>query len=69
MPKRTITGLRINTLWCKRCGICIHYCPREVFVAGEDNLPRVGALDRCTGCRLCEYWCPDLAIEVLIDDE
>lgn len=68
MPKKTINEVRINYLWCKRCGICVHFCPRQVFSADDDKQPRVQALDRCTACRLCEYWCPDLAIEVLTDE-
>ncbi|MFP3960254.1 MAG: ferredoxin family protein [Spirochaetaceae bacterium] len=66
--KRTVVELRIDPAWCKRCGICVHFCPRGVLVADEQNLPHVESLDRCTGCRLCEYWCPDLAIEVRTDE-
>jgi len=46
----------------------VHFCPRQVFSAGDDKLPYVQDLDRCIACRLCEYWCPDLAIEVLTDE-
>ncbi len=68
MPKRTVIEVRVDSAWCKRCGICVHFCPRDVLVSDEHNLPRVQALDRCTACRLCQYLCPDLAIEVRTDE-
>ena len=51
--------------WCKKCGICIEFCPRKVYERGEDGYPVVAQPDNCTNCRLCEYRCPDFAITVL----
>jgi len=56
--------IEINEKQCKRCGICIEFCNRGVLAKGEDGLPEVVNLERCTLCRLCELRCPDLAIMV-----
>ena len=55
---------------CKGCGLCIHYCPREVLqLSGQRNqkgynIAVVSDACDCTGCRLCEIGCPDVAIYV-----
>lgn len=53
---------------CKGCGLCLHYCPRDVFEM-TNTLNRKGFAiagvahpEKCTHCRLCEMNCPDLAI-------
>jgi 2-oxoglutarate ferredoxin oxidoreductase subunit delta len=45
---------------CKKCGICNAVCPKGVF--GESGSVLNGR--KCSGCRLCELYCPDFAIEV-----
>ncbi len=50
--------------WCKKCGICIAFCPQKVLAAGADGFPAPGNLEACTGCRWCELRCPDFAIVV-----
>lgn len=50
--------------WCKGCGICAAFCPRECIAMGEDGNPVVQDADRCTGCGFCEIHCPDFAISV-----
>ena len=55
---------------CKECELCINLCPTKVLVkGGRPNsrgfrypLPRF--MDRCIGCRVCEWSCPDYAIFV-----
>ena len=60
----------INDDWCKGCGFCYTFCPRQVldkskeFNAKGYYPPVVIAADRCVGCRLCEALCPDFAIYV-----
>lgn len=49
---------------CKECGICIAFCPQKVLVAGEDDKPMITSLVSCSGCKICEYRCPDLAVSV-----
>ncbi|MEW6440034.1 MAG: 4Fe-4S binding protein [bacterium] len=61
--------LQVFLSWCKRCGICIAFCPAKALEAGEAGAPRWAAPERCVGCRLCELRCPDFAIEVLEEAE
>lgn len=50
--------------WCKGCGICIAFCPQQVFETGEEGVPLVVRPEKCTACRWCEIHCPDQAIVV-----
>jgi len=50
--------------WCKACGICIAFCPQEVFSRNEQGKPVVVQPDECIGCRFCEIHCPDFAITI-----
>jgi 2-oxoglutarate ferredoxin oxidoreductase subunit delta len=55
--------ITINSKWCKKCGLCVEFCPREVLEMGDDA-PVVKDASRCIGCLLCEMHCPDFAISV-----
>jgi 2-oxoglutarate ferredoxin oxidoreductase subunit delta len=48
--------------WCKSCGICAAFCPRQCIDLDESGAPVVKDIERCTGCRWCELHCPDFAI-------
>ncbi len=50
--------------WCKKCGICIAFCPRKALGLGAKGLPQLTNPSACTQCRLCELLCPDFAIMV-----
>ena len=50
--------------WCKSCGICAAFCPRECIHLDEDGAPTKIDSHRCTGCGWCELHCPDFAIRV-----
>ncbi len=50
--------------WCKACGICIAFCPKNVFGRNEAGKPVVEQPDECIGCRFCELHCPDFAITI-----
>lgn len=50
--------------WCKDCGICIAFCPADVFEKNTSGAPVIINPDACTGCRFCEYHCPDFAISI-----
>ncbi|HHV83598.1 MULTISPECIES: 4Fe-4S dicluster domain-containing protein [Tepidanaerobacter] len=54
---------------CKKCGLCIAFCPRKVYVSSEDGRPAVARLSACTNCKLCELRCPDYAIVVGGEDD
>jgi len=49
--------------WCKSCGICVEFCPKDVL-AMEDGYPVVVDRDACNRCQLCDVRCPDFAIYV-----
>ena len=50
--------------WCKSCGICAAFCPRECIRLDEEGAPTCIDSSRCTGCGWCEIHCPDFAISV-----
>ena len=59
--------LEINKGWCKGCGICVAFCPKNVLklVGGKAE----NAQDsECLRCGICENLCPDFAI-YLIEEE
>ena len=55
--------------WCKRCGICIAFCPKQVFDTGPGGEPVVARPQVCVRCHLCELRCPDFAITVEDEEE
>ena len=61
--------LQVYPGWCKRCGICIAFCPGKALEADPEGVPRWASPESCTGCRLCELRCPDFAIEILEEEE
>ena len=64
MGKPELTKHIINRDWCKGCGICVHFCPKNVLELDSDGKVYAARPDDCICCRLCELRCPDLAIEV-----
>ncbi len=50
--------------WCKGCGICVAFCPTEVFEKSDSGIPAIKNPDACTGCRFCEFHCPDFALSI-----
>ncbi len=60
--------LCIITEWCKGCGFCVEFCPKEVLDNSEAfnrkgyHPPKVVKGDTCNLCGTCEMICPDFAI-------
>jgi 2-oxoglutarate ferredoxin oxidoreductase subunit delta len=59
----------INREWCKGCGICIHFCPTNVLELDDQDKAFAARISDCICCRLCELRCPDLAVEIEIEQE
>jgi len=70
-PKRSKPKGRVIVYgkWCKECGICIAFCPRQVLGQAGDGSVIVVNPDRCTACMWCGLHCPDFAITVKRIDE
>lgn len=54
---------------CKKCGICVAFCPKAVFQQEPGKVPQVVNAQDCIGCMQCELRCPDYAIEVRSDSK
>ncbi len=64
---RIMNSVDVYKGWCKKCGICVVFCPQKVLSIEENGFPVATRLEACTGCRWCEYRCPDFAIVVTSD--
>jgi 2-oxoglutarate ferredoxin oxidoreductase subunit delta len=64
MVVHTMSRIEIFRGWCKKCGICVAFCPRQVLASDETGYPVVKDPGRCTVCNLCADRCPDFAITV-----
>lgn len=54
----------INEKFCKACGICVKFCPKNVLGLDNNGKAIVVNEDDCIGCKNCEIRCPDFAITV-----
>ena len=63
-PKVKHYEIDIFSDWCKCCGICAAFCPRQCIRLNEEGAPAFIDADQCTGCGWCEFHCPDFAISV-----
>jgi 2-oxoglutarate ferredoxin oxidoreductase subunit delta len=59
----------IDREWCKGCGICIHFCPKNVLEFDRHGKAKAARPEDCIACRMCELRCPDLAIQIIIEQE
>jgi 2-oxoglutarate ferredoxin oxidoreductase subunit delta len=65
---RIITHI-IDAEWCKGCGICIHFCPKHVLEFNKQGKAMAARPEDCIACLLCELRCPDLAIQIIKEDD
>lgn len=63
-PRAQTHQVTIYRSWCKGCGICVAFCPKEVYAEWQGERPDVLHPERCTGCQQCVLHCPDFAIRV-----
>jgi 2-oxoglutarate ferredoxin oxidoreductase subunit delta len=56
--------ITVYQYWCKKCGICIAFCPKKVLQEDESGYPILKDDQGCTGCGFCELRCPDFALAV-----
>ena len=67
--KRSRYRVDIFRAWCKRCGICVAFCPYHVLEKDEMGYPLAVNPDACEGCLWCELRCPDFAITVIEEEQ
>lgn len=64
MAKPKLKEHVINRDWCKGCGICVRFCPKNVLELDEAEKVIAARPKDCICCELCELRCPDFAIEI-----
>lgn len=63
IPRRSVVW---NEVYCKRCLICVEVCPLQVLSLERNEIVEK---EGCIRCYQCEYYCPDIAIEVMEGQE
>ncbi|NPV27993.1 MAG: 4Fe-4S binding protein [Firmicutes bacterium] len=56
--------IRIDQKLCKQCGICAEFCPVQALELSELGEPEYRYPERCVGCQMCYFRCPDFALRV-----
>lgn len=67
MTKPKLKALHINREWCKGCGICVQFCPKQVLELDAVDKAIAARPEDCIACELCAMRCPDIAIVVEIE--
>lgn len=53
--------LIVEEEFCKGCGICVAFCPKNVLKMKNGKV-LIADIDSCIQCGICEMRCPDYAI-------
>ena len=61
-------ALQINKRYCKGCGICVAFCPKQVLELDEVGKVYAKQPEACISCGQCELLCPDYAIFVVKEE-
>ena len=59
--------VRIKQEWCKGCGICASFCPKEALSLSPQGKIVLDEA-KCSGCGVCELFCPDFALVVFEEE-
>lgn len=57
--------ISINKRLCKQCGLCVHFCPKNVLASDGRGYIYARQVEECIGCQICFFRCPDFALEVI----
>ncbi len=60
----SIPQIEIRETWCKGCEICVVVCPQNCLKMNDAKKAFVADASACIRCMLCEWLCPDLAVNV-----
>ena len=60
--------LELEESWCKGCGICAAFCPKQVLEIRKEKVAIVHP-EQCISCGFCELRCPDYAIYLVNVEE
>lgn len=60
--------LVLEPKWCKGCGICVAFCPKEALILVNNKI-RLKEDNKCVQCGLCEMRCPDYAVYLVYAEE
>ena len=58
--------IQITEKYCKGCGFCVKYCPKDVITMddGRHQIAKVKDAGACIGCLSCATICPEAAISI-----
>lgn len=66
---RNLLIIETKPEWCKGCGICVAFCPKQCLGLDVHDRIRMLRPDDCIKCGQCEQRCPDFAIFLKEKDE
>lgn len=67
--------VKIDSVHCKACGLCVAACPKKVLALGEKinaggyNYAVLLDNGNCISCACCAINCPDMAISVYKEEK